>query len=154
MDRQKNITCITGLLDSLVRSAQADEPHPWLDLRLTREQLRIMFLLFFQRQSSPGEVAERLGVPKANVTSTIGRLVDKGLVSRQANPDDRRSHVLSLTEEGMGQVQRLRTMGATKIQGVLDRMTDSALVALRIGLESLREAFKDAGEQNGCHRSQ
>jgi len=143
-----------GLLDNLMRSAEAHEPHPWLHLKLTREQLRIMFLLFFQGRSSPGEVAECFGVPRANVTSTIDRLVRKGLVSRQGNLDDRRRYVLSLTEEGTSQVQRLRAIGAAKIKGVLERMTDSALVSLRTGLESLIEAFNAGGEVNGCNRSQ
>lgn len=151
MDKKENIRSIIGLMNNLMLSAKAHEPHPWLHLELTREQLRIMFLLSFTGRSSPGEVAGSFGVPRANVTSTIDRLVERGLISRQENPDDRRSHILSLTEEGRGQVERLREIGAAKIKGVLERMPDNALVSLQKGLEALIKALEEEGEANGCN---
>ena len=151
MDRKENIRSIIGLMNNLMLSAKAHEPHPWLHLELTREQLRVMFLLSFKGRSSPGEVAASFGVPRANVTSIIDRLVERGLISRQENPDDRRSHILSLTEEGKGQVKRLREIGAARIKSVLERMPDKALVSLRVGLEALIESLEEAGEVNGCN---
>ncbi len=151
MDKKENIRSIIGLMNNLMLSAKAHEPHPWLHLELTREQLRIMFLLSFTGRSSPGEVAGSFGVPRANVTSTIDRLVERGLISRQENPDDRRSHILSLTEEGKSRVERLREIGAAKIKGVLERMPDNALVSLQKGLEALIKALEEEGEANGCN---
>ena len=151
MDKKENIKSIIGLMHNLMLSAKARDPHPWLHLELTREQLRVIFLLSFKGQVSPSKVAESFGVPKANVTSVIDRLVGKGLVSRQENPDDRRSYILSLTEEGRGQVERLREIGADRIKRVLERMPDEALASLRTGLESLIAVLKEEGEANGCH---
>ena len=151
MNKKENIRSIIGLMNNLMLSAKAHEPHPWLHLELTREQLRIMFLLSFTGRSSPGEVAGSFGVPRANVTSTIDRLVERGLISRQENPDDRRSHILSLTEEGRSRVERLREIGAAKIKGVLERMPDNALASLQKGLEALIKALEEEGEVNGCN---
>jgi len=151
MDKKENIESIIGLINNLMLSTKAHEPHPWLHLELTREQLRVMFLLSFKGRSSPGEAAASFGVPKANVTSIIDRLVDKGLISRQENPDDRRSYILSLTVEGKSQVERLREIGAAKIKGVLERMPDNALVSLQMGLEALIKALEEEGEVNGCN---
>ena len=151
MDKKENIRRIIGLMNSLMLSAKAHEPHPWLHLELTREQLRIMFLLSFRGRSSPGEAAASLGVPRANVTSIIDRLVERGLISRQENPDDRRSYIISLTEEGKSQVERLREIGASKIRGVLERMPDNALISLQIGLEALIKALEEEGEASGCN---
>ena len=151
MDKKENIESIIGLINNLMLSTKAHEPHPWLHLELTREQLRVMFLLSFKGRSSPGEMAASFGVPKANVTSIIDRLVEKGLISRQGNPDDRRSYILSLTEEGKSQVERLREIGAAKIKGVLERMPDSAVVSLQMGLEALIKALAEEGEANGCN---
>jgi len=151
MDKKENIESIIGLINNLMLSTKAHEPHPWLHLELTREQLRVMFLLSFKGRSSPGEVAASFDVPKANVTSIIDRLVEKGLISRQGNPDDRRSYILSLTEEGKSQVERLREIGAAKIKGVLERMPDNALVSLQMGLEALMKALAEEGEANGCN---
>jgi len=154
VDRNSSITSITGLMNSLMLSAKGREPYPWLQLKLTREQLRVMFLLSFKGTSSPGEVAAAFGVPRANVTSTINRLVEKGLVSRRENPVDRRSYILSLTDAGHEQVEQLRAMGAARIKEVLERMPDGALVSLQTGLQALVEALKDGGEVDGCNRSQ
>jgi DNA-binding MarR family transcriptional regulator len=151
MDKQESIRSIIGLMNNLMLSAKAHEPHPWLHLELTREQLRIMFLLSFKGRSSPGEAAASFGVPRANLTSIIDRLVEKGLISREKNPDDRRSYILSLTEEGKSQVERLREIGAARIKGVLERMPDNALVSLQMGLEALVKALEEEGEANGCN---
>jgi len=151
MDKKENIRSIIGLMNNLMLSAKAHEPHPWLHLELTREQLRLMFLLSFKGRSSPGEAAASFGVPRANLTSIIDRLVEKGLISRQKNPDDRRSYILSLTEEGKSQVGRLREIGTAKIKGVLERMPDNALVSLRMGLEALIKALAEEGKVNGCN---
>ena len=151
MDKKENIESITGLMRDLMHSTEAHTPHAWLHLELTREQLRVIFLLFFKGSASPGEVAESFGVPKANVTSVIDRLVGKGLVNRQENQDDRRSYILSLTEEGRSQVKQLREIGDAKIKRVLERMSDEALASLQMGLESLSTALKEEGESHGYH---
>jgi DNA-binding MarR family transcriptional regulator len=151
MDKKENIESIIGLINNLMLSTKAHEPHPWLHLELTREQLRVMFLLSFKGRRSPGEVAASFGVPRANVTSIIDRLVGKGLISRQENPDDRRSCILSLTEAGKSQVERLREIGVAKINRVLERMPDSALVSLQMGLAALIKALEEEGEVNGCN---
>jgi DNA-binding MarR family transcriptional regulator len=151
MDKKENIESIIGLINNLMLSTKAHEPHPWLHLELTREQLRVMFLLSFKGRRSPGEVAASFGVPRANVTSIIDRLVGKGLISRQENPDDRRSCILSLTEAGKSQVERLREIGVAKINRVLERMPDSALVSLQMGLAALIKALEEEGEVDGCN---
>jgi len=151
MDKQEHTRSIIRLIHDLMLSTEVRDPHPWLHLELTREQLRVIFLLSFKGRVSPGEVAESFGVPKANVTSVVDRLVAKGLVSRQENPDDRRSYILSLTEEGRSQVERLREIGTARIGRVLERMPTKALASLRTGLESLITALKEEGEHDGCY---
>jgi DNA-binding MarR family transcriptional regulator len=91
MSKQEKIESIIGLIHDMMFSAKSCDPQPWLNLELTREQIRILFLFFTRGQFSPGEVAESFGVPKANVTSVLERMVNKGLISRQENPNDRRS---------------------------------------------------------------
>jgi len=150
MSKKENIESILELMNTLMLSARAREPHPWLDLKVTREQLRIMFLLYARGSSSPGEVAASFGVARANVTGPIDRLVRKGLVSRREDPDDRRRCVLSLTEEGRGEVERLRALGAARMREVLKKMPDAALVSLRTGLAALVEVLRDGGGTDEC----
>ena len=49
---------------------------------------------------TPGELAEIERVAKPSMTRTVNALVERGLVLRQDDPLDRRSVILSLTDEG------------------------------------------------------
>lgn len=53
-----------------------------------------------RRPLSMGELAERLFCDASNVTGIVDRLESRGLVERQADPDDRRVRRLVLTGEG------------------------------------------------------
>jgi DNA-binding MarR family transcriptional regulator len=151
MDKEDNITKIMELMHDLMHSTRIQDPHPWLHLELTREQLRVIFLVSFKDRVSPGEVASSFGVPKANVTSVIDKLVNKGLINRLENPNDRRSYILVLTSDGRSQVERLHEMGTTKIRRVLEKMTDDTLYCLNKGLAALTSVLREEGVANGCH---
>jgi len=149
MDGKRNIGRVLELMNYLTHSIKIQNHHPWTRLELTREQLRVIFLLYHKVQSSPGEIAKDFNVPKANVTNVIDRLVGKGLVSRKENPDDRRSYLLSLTGEGKNQVSRLVEIHTITTTRILERMPEDALDYLVRGLEALVKVLKEEGETNG-----
>ena len=60
------------------------------------------------RSLSPGELAEIERVSAPSMTKTVNCLVDKGLVARFDHPDDGRSKMLSLTEDGRAVLDRIR----------------------------------------------
>lgn len=47
-----------------------------------------------------GNAGKALGIQRANMVSLVNELVDRGLVSRETDPGDRRALVLNLTGEG------------------------------------------------------
>jgi DNA-binding MarR family transcriptional regulator len=57
---------------------------------------------------TPGELAEIERVAKPSMTRTVGALVERGLVLRQDDPTDRRSVILSLTEDGRRSIAAIR----------------------------------------------
>jgi DNA-binding MarR family transcriptional regulator len=57
---------------------------------------------------TPGELAEIERVAKPSMTRTVGSLVERGLVLRQDDPLDRRSVILSLTEDGRRSLAAIR----------------------------------------------
>ncbi|ABG05206.1 transcriptional regulator, MarR family [Rubrobacter xylanophilus DSM 9941] len=50
--------------------------------------------------ASMGDIAQRLLVTNGNVTGIVERLEREGLVRRRQRPEDRRSYIVRLTEEG------------------------------------------------------
>ena len=149
MNKEKNVEIILGFMHYFMHSIRVQDYRPWVQIELTKEQLRVIFLLYHKGQSSPGEIALAFGVPKANVTSVIDRLVNKGLVSRHENPSDRRRYLLSLTDDGKNRVVRLREIRIATITRVLERMPDDALDSLVEGFGALTKALEEGGQVNG-----
>src|SRR6266480_2974214 len=69
-----------------------------------------------------GQLAERLACVKSNVTQLVDRLEADGLVSRAADPNDRRSRLAVLTEAGRKAYAR-----GTEIQSQAEKELFSAL---------------------------
>jgi DNA-binding MarR family transcriptional regulator len=63
--------------------------------------------LFDCEPVAPGRLADRLGLTDGAISKLAYRLTDKGLVTRQADPDDGRAHRLALSQEGRTLVPRL-----------------------------------------------
>jgi DNA-binding MarR family transcriptional regulator len=71
------------------------------DLGLSIAKLAALHVLAKAGESLPlGQLAERLSCVKSNVTQLVDRLEADGLVSRAADPNDRRSRLAVLTTAG------------------------------------------------------
>jgi MarR family transcriptional regulator, lower aerobic nicotinate degradation pathway regulator len=56
---------------------------------------------------APSRLAEHMGMTKGAISKLGDRLLEKGLVQREANLDDKRAHSLALTSAGRTLVPRL-----------------------------------------------
>jgi DNA-binding MarR family transcriptional regulator len=71
------------------------------DVGLSLAKLAALHKLTEAGESLPlGQLAERLSCVKSNVTQLVDRLEADGLVSRTADPNDRRSRLAVLTDAG------------------------------------------------------
>lgn len=105
---------------------------------LSVPQFDVLSTLTEREGMSQRELAERLYVTKGNVSGLIDRLVEAKLVERHSIPEDRRSHALHLTAEGvrlarLGMDEHNRFMEATlgKLQTADIATLDRILVAWR-----------------------
>jgi DNA-binding MarR family transcriptional regulator len=76
--------------------------------------------------ASMGELAEALGLSRAGVTSTVGRLVEDGLVLRERVGTDRRLLHARLTAAGRVRVEQARLTHDGLIARLLGRLGDDA----------------------------
>lgn len=67
---------------------------------LTVEQLHILKQLLVANGQTQRRLCEGAGKSPANITRILDRLEKKGRINRKKNPDDRRSTLVFLTEDG------------------------------------------------------
>jgi DNA-binding MarR family transcriptional regulator len=73
------------------------------------------------RRLSMGELGQRAVVSRTRVSRVVDALADAGLVTRESNPDDRRSAYATLTEAGL---DRFRAAAPVYLDGIKRHFTD------------------------------
>jgi DNA-binding MarR family transcriptional regulator len=104
-------------------------------------QLRILSYLCDYPDSSLSDVVRFLGVTKATASNTVARMVDKALVERVGDPNERRCVVLNITDEGRRQYSRARLKAQAAVAQVLGGLTVAETEKIAEGLLLLRHAF-------------
>jgi DNA-binding MarR family transcriptional regulator len=69
-------------------------------LGISIELLGLLTEIRLAEPITPTTLAARTGHPLTTLSDYVQRLVDRGEVERDANPDDRRSHLLTVTPQG------------------------------------------------------
>ena len=94
------VTEVFELLDQVARRLREVQRLTVSQVNLTPPQFQTLRLLW-ERDSQPfKDLAASLGCTRPTMTGIVDTLQKNGLVSRQRNPDDRRSLLVTLTERG------------------------------------------------------
>lgn len=93
-------------------------------------QLRILTVIASRGRASLGEVAEAATITLSKASRTCDRLVAGRLVTRDDDPNDRRSLKLTLTREGRQVVQRVNAARRDAIAPMLAAMPTARRSAL------------------------
>ncbi len=88
------------LLSRAQRQVFRDFNERFADLEITPRLYSILILIKFNPGCRQTDIGAALGALQTNLVRRIDILVDRGLVTRSADPGDRRVKVLSLTPEG------------------------------------------------------
>jgi DNA-binding MarR family transcriptional regulator len=92
-----------AVIRELVRAYQAFEAYSSARIRemgLTPPQFDVIATLGNTPGMSFKELGEKTLITKGTLTGVVDRLQEKGLVSRETAPDDRRSFTAKLTQKG------------------------------------------------------
>ena len=110
------------LIQGMYAQCRSESPEEWTELELTMPQLHTMALLT-QGPQRMGVIAGRLSSSQSAATSMIDRLVDKGLVERVPDKDDRRVVACQLTPAGREEMERLWRISRMRIARIADHLT-------------------------------
>ena len=94
------------LIDQTAKNLRNIQRQTVSDSGLTPPQYAVLHLLWEQDERPFKEFADFLVCSRATITGIIDTLERKGLVERKTNPEDRRSLLATLTEEGRSMQQK------------------------------------------------
>ena len=77
---------------------------------VTVAEWALMRVLHDREPTSPSQLANDMGMTRGAITKLADRLLAKGLIDREASPDDGRSHTLRLTAQGTDLVPELAVL--------------------------------------------
>lgn len=98
-------------------------------------------LLLHDEGLRPSVLTELLRHPSANTAQTLNKLERRGLVQREANPDDGRSVLVALTEQGRQSTTKLCQSEAIASGRLSRDLSDKELKELRGALGTLIALF-------------
>src|ERR671934_868908 len=96
------------------------------------------------------ELAELEGLAQPTVTLLVGRLEERGWVTRQRDPDDRRAVLVSATASGSSALEQLRSESREMMHEHISAMCDNevdSLIAATDALGALVETIQQGGER-------
>jgi DNA-binding MarR family transcriptional regulator len=90
---------------------------------------------------TPTGLAKRLEMPLSTMLFRLGRVERRGHAERVPNPDDRRSYLIRLTDEGNRLLDDARPAFRDYAEAVEGRLGSESIGALRTRLGELRDAI-------------
>src|SRR6201988_4944207 len=111
-------------------------------LQLTPAQFSVLVLLDKTPGRNQTEIASTLGILRPNFVSMLDGLESRGLCERVRSTNDRRSHILLLTDKGRAVLARAKKLVATKHEARLNELLGPAnRVALLSMLAKIASEF-------------
>jgi DNA-binding MarR family transcriptional regulator len=110
-------------------------------LELPPEDYPFYVLIGAEGPWTPTLLAERMKMPLSTVLFRVGRLDQRGHIERIANPEDRRSYLISLSANGQKLLKQARPRFRAFAESVEERLGRERIDTLRGHLGELRVAI-------------
>jgi DNA-binding MarR family transcriptional regulator len=136
-------------------------PLPALILQIYRDQARLYERQFGMSQSrlmllrelqegeiSQAELVQRLEMEGTLVTRFVKQMESSGLLTRRSDPRDNRFTLVTLTPAGQHIAQQMADFTHTLEAQLLDELNEETIVAIRQGLERVKERYTELKEMD------
>ena len=117
-----------------------------LRLGVSMAQLHIMYTLQRTGEMTMSHLADFLNVSLSNATGLIDRLEERGYITRDRVPTDRRVVVVRVTADGERMLGEVDALSDDLLRSILDRLPPSQLRGVGHAIAALREAVESTVE--------
>lgn len=108
---------------------------------VTPAQAAILFLLREKDGQSMSELSHVLSMDNSTVTGLVDRLQKSGLVTRRANPDDRRVSLIRITPQGVEEIKKAKPVITRVNEQIKAGLSDQEINTFKGILNSFFEKF-------------
>jgi DNA-binding MarR family transcriptional regulator len=108
--------------------------HCVAPLQLTPAQFSVLLLLDKNPGRNQTEIASTLGILRPNFVAMLDGLESRDLCARMRSTNDRRSHILVLTDKGRAVLARAKKLVAAKHEARLNELLGPANRAALLGM--------------------
>ena len=140
--RERLLNQAVDILAEVTGSGPYTVSPEWFTLDLGMPQVRVVFLLFQEGSLRMSDLASTLGVSMSRATGLVDRLVEKDLVNRWPDPEDRRSVLCALTDKGRELGQRLLAARRSRWEERLAPLSSAELKRVCKAMELVRSAIR------------
>lgn len=135
---------LVNLVERLNQRIHCRPLDDWEGLDLTIPQFKVLALLQYQGPQRMGSLSASLGTTLSATTSTVDRLVDKGMVERLPAPEDRRVVICRLTFQGREAYEKFWRIGRMQLEDLARRLDDDELATVVQAMDLLCRAAEEA----------
>ena len=136
-----------GLLHRVMRRHHALVERRTCDLGIHHSQHRMLMTLARCQQDTPSqkELAERLGISPAAVTTTLKKLEKEGYITRSMTDEDNRRNEIRITEKGIAKLLEGRAIFETSDRTMFDGFTPEEIATFISYMERMNRNLDAAG---------
>ncbi len=113
---------------------------------MSMPQFRTLAFVYRKERASLSEVADHIGLKLPTMSTLVDGLVDRGLIRRREDPEDRRRMTLTLTEQGRSGFESAREATIANLEDRLRQLSPSDRATITASMRLLREAFTGGGK--------
>ena len=140
MGQAEEIRDILRVQDQLIHKRAVWDAGPWLELDMSTPQFKALLLISEEEGIRMRELARKMGGSFSNATVLVDRLVERGLVERMAEPEDRRVVLVRVSEEGRFLIEQLVTSWRAISPSILETLAPEELDTVHDALRILLRA--------------
>jgi DNA-binding MarR family transcriptional regulator len=142
----EDITRVMDSLRALVRALRISTRAVEKEIGISGAQLFVLQQLEDAPARSVNELADRTSTHQSSVSTVVSRLVERGMVKREASADDARRMEISITDRGRALLGSAPRTAQLRMVDALRHMTPEQVRALGESLETLVRESGFAGE--------
>jgi len=123
-NRYSNKEYVAELIEQILLSFKPQICEESRLMELTLQQFRTLILLYTEGTMRMSNISYQLGIGMPAVTSLVGKLEEKGLVTREHNTEDRRVVLCFATQQGISEVERFWRVRREQINRIIGSLNE------------------------------